>query len=297
MIFSSNWWNHFFEQVEVMASQRWKILYLGFPVVFAFYNGFRGSQWVPDLGTLKTILLYIMTAVPVYLVAALASYGFLKAIRPTKLHPVLALVGGAATTILLAYFYFVFLVAISGSLFPGLKGALLSQDGHGLIGGFSAYITSSTGVLFGPIWIAIHYVYELATKDTLFFPGLRKEPDSGEEGNAHSFPTPGFLDRLPSELGRNILAVEAQEHYVRVYTDRGDDLVLYRFGDVVRDLNALGLGMQVHRSYWVSERAIKDVQRAGKSYRLTLSNDLEVPVSVSYRGTIQQYQSLNSSAA
>ncbi len=277
-----------------MTIRRWVILYLGFPIAFAFYNGFRGSQWAPELSTPKTILLYVMTAVPVYLIAALTSHGFLKAARPTKFHPVWALVGGAATTILLAYFYFVFLVA---TLFPGLKEALLSQDGNDLVGGFSAYITGSTGVLFGPIWIAIHYVYELATKDALFFPGLRKETDSGDREVASSLPAPGFLDRLPSELGRNVLAVEAQEHYVRVYTDLGDDLVLCRFGDVVRDLNALGLGMQVHRSYWVSERAIKDVQRAGKSYRLTLSNDLEVPVSVSYRGTIQQYQSLNSSAA
>ncbi len=45
-------------------------------------------------------------------------------------------------------------------------------------------------------------------------------------------PPARFLSRLPARLaGARLLAVEAQDHYLRLHTDRGDDLVLMRLAD------------------------------------------------------------------
>ncbi len=87
-----------------------------------------------------------------------------------------------------------------------------------------------------------------------------------------------FLDRLPAALGRNLLCLRAEDHYLRVYTDKGDDLILFRLGDAEAELAPLD-GRRVHRSWWVSRAAVVGVKRSGRRLELCLSNDLAVPVS------------------
>lgn len=87
--------------------------------------------------------------------------------------------------------------------------------------------------------------------------------------------------RLPVHLDGEILALKAEDHYVRVYTARGDTLVHYRFRDAVRDLACVD-GLQVHRSFWVRRSAITRRYSEGHSQFLRLRNDLRVPVSRSY---------------
>ncbi len=98
---------------------------------------------------------------------------------------------------------------------------------------------------------------------------------------------PAFFDRLPPEIGKDIVALEAQEHYTQVYTGEGTALILYRFGDAVKEM-APGQGLQVHRSFWVNTDAIYSVDRSGRSYELTLKNDLKVPVSRSYKVKVDE---------
>ncbi len=60
----------------------------------------------------------------------------------------------------------------------------------------------------------------------------------------------GFLARLPAELGREIIALQMEDHYVRVYTAQGSGLVLVSLRQAVRELAAAGpAGLQVHRSW------------------------------------------------
>lgn len=89
---------------------------------------------------------------------------------------------------------------------------------------------------------------------------------------------PPFFDRIPERLGRELLCLQMEDHYVRVHTELGDDLILMRMRDAVGELEGYD-GLQVHRSYWVARRAIVDVARVGERAVLTLVNGLEVPVS------------------
>ena len=90
-------------------------------------------------------------------------------------------------------------------------------------------------------------------------------------------PAERLLDRLPHELGRDVLALEMEDHYVRVHTARGSALVLMRMRDAVDALSAWD-GARVHRSWWVSRSAVAGSERDGRTVRLVLQNGLKVPV-------------------
>ncbi|MEM6496599.1 MAG: hypothetical protein AAF709_07725, partial [Pseudomonadota bacterium] len=57
----------------------------------------------------------------------------------------------------------------------------------------------------------------------------------------------GLLQRLKriNSLA-DITVVKAEEHYVRVYSERDQELIAYRFGKAIKDLNSED-GFQVHR--------------------------------------------------
>lgn len=91
-----------------------------------------------------------------------------------------------------------------------------------------------------------------------------------------AFP-PALLARVPRELGPEIIALEAEDHYVRVHTPKGSTLVLMRLSDAAALLDE-ALGMRVHRSWWVARRAIESFERDGQRAMLRLTNGAQVPV-------------------
>jgi hypothetical protein len=92
---------------------------------------------------------------------------------------------------------------------------------------------------------------------------------------------PGFLRRIPARLGTNLLHIEVEDHYLRLHTDRGSDLILLRLSDAVGELDA-AIGRQVHRSHWVSRHAVAAVERSGHRTYLVLTCGTRIPVSRTY---------------
>ncbi|MGZ9099014.1 MAG: LytTR family DNA-binding domain-containing protein [Brevundimonas sp.] len=91
-----------------------------------------------------------------------------------------------------------------------------------------------------------------------------------------------FLDRLPLKLkGGVIRAVQSEDHYLRIHTDRGSDLVLMRLSDALTELEGLE-GAQTHRSWWVAREAVRGVSRGDGRATLTLDGGIEAPVSRRY---------------
>ena len=95
-----------------------------------------------------------------------------------------------------------------------------------------------------------------------------------------SAPTPTrFLDRLPGKLrGAEIHAVEAEDHYLRLHTSRGSDLILMRLSDAIAELEGVE-GAQTHRSWWVAKAAIRGARRLEGRAMLELPGGVEAPVS------------------
>ena len=93
---------------------------------------------------------------------------------------------------------------------------------------------------------------------------------------------PKFLERLPVKLrGAELYAVEAQDHYLRLHTSAGQDLILMRLSDAVAELEGIE-GAQVHRSWWVAKAAVIDAERGEGRATLTLTDGSTAPVSRAY---------------
>lgn len=88
-----------------------------------------------------------------------------------------------------------------------------------------------------------------------------------------------FLSRAcPRLAGARLLALAAEDHYLRIHTDQGDELVLKRLRDAIAELGE-DRGAQVHRSFWVARDAVAAVTVRGQTAQLRLVNDEIVPVS------------------
>lgn len=99
---------------------------------------------------------------------------------------------------------------------------------------------------------------------------------------------PRFLERLPPRLrGGEIYAVEAEDHYLRLHTSRGQDLILLRLSDAVTELDGIE-GAQTHRSWWVAKAAVRDAKRGDGRATLTLTSGVEAPVSRAYARALRE---------
>ncbi len=90
---------------------------------------------------------------------------------------------------------------------------------------------------------------------------------------------PAIFERLkPALRSADIYALTSEDHYVRVITSKGDDLILMRLSDAMKDVIPTP-GLHVHRSWWVAEIGVKSVKKDNGKIQITLKNDATVPVS------------------
>jgi hypothetical protein len=97
-----------------------------------------------------------------------------------------------------------------------------------------------------------------------------------------------FLERLPFRLrDADLYAVEAEDHYLRVRTSKGSDLILMRLSDALSELGGVE-GAQTHRSWWVAKAGIADVKRTDGRATLTLKDGAEAPVSRTFAPSLRE---------
>lgn len=88
-----------------------------------------------------------------------------------------------------------------------------------------------------------------------------------------------FRRRLSAKRrGARLIAIEAHDHYLKVHTDAGVELIALRFSDAMDDLKQAH-GWRVHRSWWVAADAIEAVRWRRGGGEITLPGDLRAPVS------------------
>lgn len=107
------------------------------------------------------------------------------------------------------------------------------------------------------------------------------------EPPAQADPTEAFRRRLSAKRrGARLLAVEAEDHYLRVHTDAGAELIAARFADALAEL-AAAPGYRTHRSWWVAADAIEDVKWLRGRGEARVAGGLVVPVSRSNAGALR----------
>lgn len=95
-----------------------------------------------------------------------------------------------------------------------------------------------------------------------------------------------FFERVPDRLGRDLLALEAQDHYLLVHTRRGSALISMRLGEAVQILPPQ-LGFQAHRGWWVARKEVAGLRRDGHQTLIELTGGMTVPVGRTYLAAVR----------
>jgi DNA-binding LytR/AlgR family response regulator len=122
--------------------------------------------------------------------------------------------------------------------------------------------------------VAVHYLLRTRTEDV--------DPAVGRRPQASS-----LQSRLPLAVRGPVQHLEMQDHYVRVTTEKGSELVLMRMADAIADLGGED-GLQVHRSHWVAKNAVVSSRREKGRVVLTLPHGTEVPVSRTFAPAVKE---------
>jgi hypothetical protein len=89
---------------------------------------------------------------------------------------------------------------------------------------------------------------------------------------------PALLAKLPLQLGRKVICLCMEDHYVRVHTPAGSALLLMPLGQAIAEAAPL-VGVKTHRSWWVARDAVVRTEGGPRAMRLHLTNGLIAPVS------------------
>ncbi|GJM09947.1 MAG: hypothetical protein DHS20C11_22230 [Lysobacteraceae bacterium] len=108
-----------------------------------------------------------------------------------------------------------------------------------------------------------------------------RRPRPEQAGDEGDWGLPPFLEKTTIRSVEDVLALQAAEHYVNVHHGEGSELVYLRLSDALTEMPE-GLGMQVHRSWWVAAARVQSSRRRGRRWLLIMDNDLQVPVSDTY---------------
>jgi hypothetical protein len=155
------------------------------------------------------------------------------------------------------------------------------------------YIVNWSVILL--MWMAAQFVFSYAQSLSNLNLGTSVPvavEHTGDEGTDTETRTPaysGFLERIPIHLGKDVIALHCEDHYLRVFTRKGDALILVTISEAIRTLEAAKIkGLQVHRSWWVQLNAISKTQLSNRKMIAVLDTGLEVPVSQTYRALYER---------
>lgn len=273
------------------------VFFVGIPATIAIYATLNNWRLLEELGLARTLLFYGGHTLPWYLTIGLT---------------------GIVMRILAPWRPGLLLIATLGSLLacvPAVPWAVWFTDtvaggvGNLPVGGLhdpwgtTLYLLRATG-----IWVLVVVVFDrylgyarFRYPDGPYVPALTTQspadgPPASPAGAAGTAEPPApsaglqapFLGRLARPVAlADLVALKAEQHYIKVISQAGSQLVLHRLGDAVRELPA-DFGIQVHRSWWVSRRAITGVHGRGRKMVLELSDGSRVPVSTPYQALVRQ---------
>lgn len=136
--------------------------------------------------------------------------------------------------------------------------------------------------LFGLVWVISAAITGIGF---MMERSILAPPPHAPEGAG---PVETFLSRLPLKYRQaDLYAVSSEDHYLRVHTSVGEELILMRLADAIRELDGAD-GLQVHRSWWVAKSGVTDARREGSKLSLVLNSGKEAPVSRTYMAAVKE---------
>ncbi|MEO0576225.1 MAG: LytTR family DNA-binding domain-containing protein [Pseudomonadota bacterium] len=128
-------------------------------------------------------------------------------------------------------------------------------------------------------------------------PALRAQVDANADSDTEEEPSSAaalrhaekrnsIQERLPPAIGRDIVAISSDLHYLQVMTRAGRATILGSLAEV--DTCFGDAGLRVHRSHWVLLDAVVRLRKSGNGWQLDLAGNHSVPVSRRRRTEVLQ---------
>ncbi len=92
---------------------------------------------------------------------------------------------------------------------------------------------------------------------------------------------PRLLQRLSLDKRGALISLSAEDHYTRVRTAKGEEMVLIRLSDAMAEAEPVA-GLRVHRSHWVALDGVTGAARRGDGAVLSMRDGGDIPVSRSH---------------
>lgn len=151
----------------------------------------------------------------------------------------------------------------------------------------------SPGRVFTPLRLPTLFAAVSAVQLLIVFALAVAQPTDGtvpEPGPVTPVPAPAFpsalLGKVLPELGRAIVALETEDHYLRLHTAAGSTLILMRMADAVALIDPR-LGVQVHRRWWVAEEAVASLGNDRQRLVIRLTDGRSIPVGRTFAAAVR----------
>lgn len=257
----------------------------GVPLFAALLLGWYGAG-LPNtnVGEALAIAYWLAILLPTWLAFESASWALTYILRP--LHPrfIVTIVLGCLLGGLAVRPFVVYIIGTFQSLVSGGDGPAQAPSFIWSLEWMFGFVQEAAVILL--LWVGANLLMNgplrlprfgyLPLADPSF-----SGPGSSDENEAPAG-DPEFFSRLKSIDTTQIAALEAEDHYVRVHTTDGSELIHYRFTDAVNEMRGRD-GLQVHRSYWVNKAAIESMVRRGRSFDIVLKGDKRIPVGQTFK--------------
>jgi len=115
---------------------------------------------------------------------------------------------------------------------------------------------------------------------------LGRDPAVTGKATDTADPAAAFWSKVPKSLGRDLVALSAELHYLRVYTSVGDTLILFAFGRAVELLDD-ETSCQVHRSHWMRLDHVDTLETSNGTMTCVMDTGLQLPVSRRHRKALK----------
>ncbi len=269
----------------------WRLIafYIGAPCFFAIYGALHNWGIQQIAGYWVAIAFYLSHSFIPWWITCLCNSALMWLMKRWKPAPIFIMVPGSLLGGIFTLPYTQWITELFEANWPTTTSTFSGIPAHPWSGDFLEYILRAT-----VIWVGVNFIFDRF----IGLPRYRYEiPRGYESTNGYSRPMtasesgtkqPAFIARLPVYIEvSEILAIKAEQHYIRVLTHEREYMVLYRFSDAVSQLDG-DQGLQVHRSWWIARNAIQSMQQSAKKFIVVLSNGAEVPVSTPYQGLLKE---------
>jgi LytTr DNA-binding domain len=285
---------------------RWLAFYLAVPATIGLYAALNNWVVLELAGFDTALLFYAGHSFLPWWMSGMFTWACYRALRPWRPHPVVLVTLGGTLSCIAVLPYANWLTGYFAAGWfagdaDGTRAAthIMSQVGFWSFTVRAVVIWIIVNVIFDRVLGLPRYRYDAADAQPAAAmdianpapapdaPALALEAVLATQPVDGHAPGQRLLQRLPIAVrAEEVIALKAEQHYVKVYTASRSFLTLYRFSDAVAEMDPAD-GSQVHRSYWVRTAAIGRIRRDGRRYELELTNGLVVPISTSNRGLVQ----------